>query len=94
MTVFRFLLLTLSAYRLTRLVTTDSLTEELRSSINDRFGADSKLAVLISCPWCSSVFIASAVFLVERYLWQPPLWMLGMVASYAIIGFLGTYDER
>lgn len=94
MNIFRFVLLTLSAYRLTRLITTDAITEDFRDWVGKHFGEKSKWFTLVGCPWCVGVYISSAVFLVERYLWQPPMWMLGMVAAYAIIGLLGTYDER
>lgn len=96
MTVFRFLLLTLASFRLTRLITTDDLpvTETFRDYVEQRTGKDSGWTTLITCPWCAGVYITFAVFAIDHYLWQPPLWLLGFVAASAIVGYLGTWDER
>lgn len=94
MTVFRWVLLTLAAFRLTRLVTTDDITQGFRDSIRERFGSKSNWFTLVSCPWCVSCYLCSAVFLVDRYFWQPPVWLLAMVAAMSLVGYLGTYDER
>lgn len=49
-----------AAYRLTRLVTTDSLTQPARDAIADRWPS-SHLDTLVNCPWCTGVWIAAGV---------------------------------
>lgn len=49
-----------ATYRLTRLVTTDTITAPARTAIGDRW-PDSPLDVLVNCPWCASVWIAAGV---------------------------------
>lgn len=56
------ILLTLAAVaRLTRLVTSDLITEPLRDRIIRFLGTGSKAAYLLSCAWCASVWIAVPV---------------------------------
>lgn len=95
MTVFHFVLLTLASYRLTRLLTTDAWppVEWFRDYIERRFGPDSSWFTLVTCPWCAGVYITFAVYAVDHFLWNPPTWLLAFVASSALVGYLGTYDE-
>lgn len=96
MTVFRFVLLTLAAFRLTRLVVSDAWppTKWLREKIESRTGSDSGWTMLTTCPWCFGVWVTFAVFLVDHFIWSPPIYLLAPVAASALVGLLGTYDER
>lgn len=96
MSVFRWALMVLATFRLTRLITTDEWppTNWLREKVEDRFGKDSSWVTLITCPWCCSVYVGFAVFAIDHYLWRPPFWLLAFVAATALVGYLGTYDER
>lgn len=47
--------------RLTRLVVADILTAPLRARATSRFGVDSKRAYLLSCAWCSSIWVAALI---------------------------------
>jgi hypothetical protein len=47
--------------RLTRLVTADYLTAPIRDRLTRRWGDESKRAYLISCDWCSSMWVAPPV---------------------------------
>jgi hypothetical protein len=47
--------------RITRLITKDTLTAGFRSWTAERFGDDSKPAYLVTCGWCTSMWVASAV---------------------------------
>lgn len=47
--------------RITRLVTRDVITHPLRRRLILAWGTDSKLSYLITCDWCTSVYVAAAV---------------------------------
>jgi hypothetical protein len=60
----------LATFRLTRLITEDTITEPLRDAIYARFGDPSQtrrreisLSYLVSCPYCASVYAAAATTL-------------------------------
>jgi hypothetical protein len=55
------LLAVLASARLTRLVTTDSITESLRVRIVAKTGWDGFVHKLIECPFCCGFWISSAV---------------------------------
>lgn len=45
--------------RVTRFLNDDVLAEPIRSWVSARFGEDSRLAYLIECPWCASIWLAA-----------------------------------
>lgn len=55
----------LASYRLMRLVRDDRVAEPLRRSVHRRYGdiETSKVAYLLQCPWCLSVWFGSALTL-------------------------------
>lgn len=61
MTLSEFLLSLGATCRLTRFITKDTLAAGFRSWIADRFGDDSKLTYLVSCSWCTSIWMAAAM---------------------------------
>lgn len=95
-TPFRFVLMTLTAYRLTRLVVHDDWppTHWFREKLTARTGQDSGWTVLFTCPWCFGVYVTAAMFLVDHYLWTIPTLLLMMGSAMAVVGYLGTYDSR
>jgi hypothetical protein len=62
--------------RVTRLATTDAIFETPRSAVERR--APEKLAYLIRCNWCASVWIGFAVFI---FGWYAPDTMVLIVAG-------------
>lgn len=58
----------LAVARLTRLLTEDRLTVAYRRWVVNRWGEDSKMAYLVHCPWCTSMYIAAVV--------MPPTWVV------------------
>lgn len=61
-----FVLLVLAAYRLTRLVTRDSIWEGTRDRLGARLvdqgsGLGAKVAELITCPYCAGVWVSALV---------------------------------
>lgn len=108
----------LAAYRLTRLVTADVLTKDLRGLVIEeayaravlpegefaelidqaaRDGWDDvvaldddppKLATLVTCRWCTGVWIAAGVIAARRVIprqWAPVADMLAVAAAAALI---------
>ncbi|MDT0458060.1 hypothetical protein RM550_20335 [Streptomyces sp. DSM 41527] len=61
MSLVAFLLSLGATCRITRFLTKDSLAAGFRSWVAGRFGDDSKPAYLVSCSWCSSIWVASAM---------------------------------
>ncbi|SCK26967.1 Protein of unknown function [Streptomyces sp. WMMB 714] len=61
MNVVVFLLTLGITCRITRLITKDTLAAGFRSWTAQRFGDDSKFAYLVTCSWCTSVWVAAAV---------------------------------
>ena len=74
----------LAARRLTQLVTEDEITKLLREPVlrwGERHHEGSwqdRIAYLVSCPACSSVWAAAAVLLVRR--WRPGRFLIGVLA--------------
>ena len=82
----------LATARLTRLVTTDKITETPRNALVRRLGAESKIAYLLVCDWCSSVYIAPAV--TALVWWQPwTVWAGAALAASHITGYLASRTE-
>lgn len=68
-----------ACYRLTRLVTRDSLppVRAARDAVQRRWG-DRALGELVVCPWCVSVWLAAGVLAAQ--LWAPVAWCPAAVA--------------
>lgn len=93
MSVFRFVLLALACFRITRFFTTDRITEPIRNYVIRRQGEDSNSAYFVSCNWCVGVYITAAIFAID-YFFTIPFIILAAVAAMAIVGFIGNYDDE
>jgi len=82
----------LATARITRLITTDTITEPIRVSAVRRLGVDSKIAYVIVCDWCSSMYVGAGVA-ASWWVWgDTKIWLasaLALSASYAA-GFLNS----
>ena len=92
------LLAALATARLTRLITTDRITQAPRSwllrRIIRRYGEESLLAYLIVCDWCVSVYVATGVTgawitMGETLYFQAPA--AALTLSY-VAGFLASKE--
>jgi hypothetical protein len=80
----------LACARLTRLITTDQITQPLRAAVVRRAGPASPWAYLIHCRWCTSMWVAPPVAAVVTWytlggsLWQQVAWfgLLWFAYSY------------
>ena len=104
-----FVLLALACYRVTRLVTTDKITERFFDKI--RFGLErrwyakhgpvgsdthfnSKLAFLLSCPWCLGFWVSGAGTLLVSLVYGLDYPILTWLATSTVVGFLGRFDSE
>lgn len=67
MTLPEFLLSLGATCRLTRFITKDTLAAGFRIWIADRFGDDSKPSYLVTCSWCTSIWVAAAMTAVMHW---------------------------
>lgn len=80
--------------RVTRLVTTDRITQAPRQWALRKLNSDSLIAYLIVCDWCASVYVGAAVSAagavagVWSWFWVLPL---SLVFSY-VAGFLASRE--
>lgn len=65
----------LAVWRIVRFVQRDSLVEELREALINRYG-HLKIAELLTCPWCLSIWVAAGVVIARAA--APRVW--GMIA--------------
>jgi hypothetical protein len=115
--VWLTLLLALACYRVTRLVTTDKITEPIfepiRQRLEDRwirkhtrpgspeeFDAveadkwNSKLAFMLSCPWCLGFWVSGAGTLLVSLAYGLDYPIITWFAMSTVIGFLGRIDSE
>lgn len=94
MTPLEFIIIGLATYRLTRLVTTDTIFEALRERFWGKYPPQSsKLGYLITCDWCTSVWVASIV--VPSVMIIPALvYVYAVFAVSAIAGLLTAYESK
>ncbi len=102
-TAFDYIILTLATWRVTRLMTHDSITRFVREQFMDivkvgrgyrlekpKTGPRRLLAELFSCPWCASIWAGTCVLFV--YLLTPyavfPLAILALSAAVSFIQVL------
>jgi hypothetical protein len=77
---------TLAVYRLTKLITDDKITEDLRNLIFDKFPKGHKLRYLITCGWCVSIWAALAIFTLRKIHPETADFVSGILATSAVTG--------
>lgn len=88
-----WLLVALATYRLTRLVTTDTLTAPAREWVQARYD---RIGYLVGCDWCSSMWLALGPVLLG-VLAPDSAWtlvLLGIPAASAVVGIMATLVGR
>lgn len=89
MDVGLLLVLTLAAFRLTRLVTRDSITEPLRSKVPDTL----KLDELVHCDWCAGVYVSAVVVAIADLITSVPLPFAVWGAVAGGVGLLAGWER-
>lgn len=96
MQVYEWLLTLGAVLRITRFLNADVLAEPFRSWVERTFGEDSKLAYLVTCPWCASIWVALAVVPVSYFAGGDVLWFIAcsiLSISY-LVGIADANLER
>lgn len=96
MDTITFVIAALATARITRLVTTDRITQAPRQWALRRLASDSLAAYLIVCDWCVSVYVGAGV--AAAYVWAPGwAWLqvvaLGLAFSY-VAGVLARGESE
>lgn len=85
----------LATYRLTRLITTDEISEPLREKIWANHPPDtSRLGYLITCNWCTSVWAASALQISRMIAPKTTSAVETVLALSAVAGLLSAHEDR
>lgn len=94
LTVLTLVVYVLVAARLTRLVTTDKLTESVRAAVVDRFGASSMTTFLVHCPWCAGWWVSAALSGPAAMVAGLPWWWAPALAFAAsqVVGMMARGD--
>lgn len=88
------LILALATYRLSRLVVEDEITASLRDKIWAKYPPSTKLGYLLTCYWCTSVWISTA--LIFSYILIPTVTITVALifALSAVTGIISTRLDR
>lgn len=99
MTAIQFLLVALAVARVTRLVVADEITREMRDAVMRRLNEEKafhlKLAYLLTCTWCASVWVAPPIAVGTHYFGAHDWWWLTLstVAASQVAGMLGEISS-
>jgi Protein of unknown function (DUF1360) len=91
MLVVSLVVAALAVARMTRFLTEDFLTVGYRRWVVSRWGEDSKMAYLVHCPWCTSIWIALPVMPIAVMF--PYLWIIGILSIPAASQLAGMVQK-
>lgn len=84
----------LATYRLTRLITRDTIMESFREWVWKKRSPDkSKLGYLLTCEWCMSIYAAS-LLLASSMITSATDIAATLLALSAIAGLLTAYEDK
>lgn len=83
-----FVLMSLAAYRLTRIVTLDVVTTRPRKWLQTR--ADGKLEYFVTCPWCVGWYVSAGIVAITAAATSVPLPLLQFLAVACLVGLIGA----
>lgn len=87
-------ILILGVYRLTRLVVQDTILEQVRDWIWNRWGYDRGIGYLISCYWCTGFWFASLAVILYTIVPVPTLAVMLVLAISAAVGIIAARMDR
>jgi hypothetical protein len=88
-----FIIAGLATYRLTRLIVDDEIFAPIRNKILNRFNPEySKFGYILTCTWCSSVWVALLV-VISGIIIPTIAFYIGLVlALSAVAGYLTAHE--
>lgn len=87
--VLDLLILSVATYRLTRLITTDTILERAREKVWKKFPPHQNgIGYLITCNWCASIWVATLVFSMYKISTEPTIFVSTILSLSAFAGFL------
>lgn len=88
-----FIIAGLATYRLTRLIVDDEIFAPIRNKIFNRFNPEySKFGYILTCTWCSSVWVALLV-VISGIIIPTIAFYIGLVlALSAVAGYLTAHE--
>lgn len=94
-TPFQLILLSLATFRVTRLITRDTIMEPIRNLFWKKFPPEkSYIGYLSTCEWCFSFWIGSA-FIISSIIIPSVTYIVATVFSVsAIAGLLTAYEDK
>lgn len=76
-----------AVYRLTKLVIDDEIAADLREKLWEHFPPETtKLGYLITCPWCTSIWMGAAIFALRKISPEMADYTSAVLASSAATG--------
>jgi hypothetical protein len=95
MTFIDLLIFGLATYRLTRLITRDTIMAPVVNCVWKRFPPEtSKIGYLFTCEWCMSIWVASLLQLSRMIIPTPTYVFEVVLAASAIAGLLTAHEDK
>lgn len=89
-----YAILALAVFRITRIITTDTILEKLREFIWRKSPpAKNGIGYLITCNWCSSIWVASLVVSMYRITAEPTIFVCSIFALSGVAGIITSRVE-
>jgi len=92
--LFPFLLLTLAAFRVTRLITTDTILEPVRNKICSKWPPSTQFGYLFTCNWCTGMWVAGATIGFYALFPYQTLMVSLVLSISALVGIISTHLDR
>src|SRR5678815_3816982 len=84
----------LAAARITRIITTDTITAGIRMRLVNALGIESKAAELLQCNWCAGMWAAAGT-VTAAWVWGDhwwAVWPLSVLAAAYMVGWIMSGD--
>jgi hypothetical protein len=94
MDLITLLIAALATARLTRLVTTDRITQAPRHWVLMRIDPEGLGAYLVTCDWCVSVYVGAGVAAATATAGEWWIWVMAGLAFSYVAGFLASKESE
>jgi hypothetical protein len=91
---FLLVILSLAGFRITRLVTQDTITEPFRNAIWKKFPPSTQIGYLFTCNWCTGFWVALLVFIFWVVAPEAAIVVSLVLSISTIIGLISAWTER